>query len=451
MKKIYPYLVAFASGYVIMALELVGFRIFAPYFGNTIYVWGSLIGMVLLSLSAGYYLGGYLSEKYPFWKPVYMLLVIAIGYLVPINIFYPSILGFLNRGGIVIGSLIATFVLFGPPLILVSALAPLMIKLTAKDGVVGLSVGKIYTISTIGSLVGTFLTSFWLVPSFGSFKAFIVTNTFLFLILILGLFFSKKKYLLLFPFFLPLYLIDTNSYLSRGFESTSGKFPGDKLVYIAESPYNLVYISKFNDAYTLHLNQWGRHSYYVKGGVEYSLESVSYREFLRLFPELNKASTILILGLGGGTSMREYLKVNPFAKIDAVEIDPKVIEASKIFFNLEESGNVKIFEEDARPFLHRKSGKYDFIEIDTYQGNYYIPFYLATFEFFKILNEKLTEKGIFAMNVVSQKSEGKKDYVADAIENTMKRVFPSVFSLKFAANKILFGWKEIAPTCFSWL
>ncbi len=442
MKKVYLYSVAFVAGYSIMALELLGFRIFAPYFGNTIFVWGSLIGTIMLALSAGYFAGGYISEKKPDQKTLNFLLLTACGYLIPVNVFYPEILGFCTFAGASGGALLATMIMFCIPMIILSSLSPFLIKIKALNEKVGISAGKIYAVSTMGSLLGTFLTTFVLIPRLGSFKTFLITNSVIFLLLAWSLARFKLKYLILIPVLIPMFMINPQDYLKKSFKHLAKWYRGVGLVYISESPYNMVFISKYRNIYTLHLNGKGRQSFYNSEKPDYSLKKSSYREIFGLLARITKPRNILILGMGGGTSLTRYLGINDSLKIDAVEIDPKVIQASELFFGIRESENVKFHLADARPFVSKVNKKYDFIEIDTYNGDFQIPFYLATEEFFALVNNKLSDSGIFVMNVVSQKTNRKNDWVADPIANTMTRVFKKVFSIKWKGSRIIFGLKK---------
>jgi MFS family permease len=154
------YGVCFVAGMFVMTLEMLGFRMLAPYFGYSIYVWGSLIGIIMLALSCGYIIGGSVADKYPSPSILFGMILIAGLLAAVISFFYRAILLFCQSLGLISGSIIATILLFAGPMILLSTVSPFLIRLLAKENKVGTTAGRIYSLSTVGSIFGTFLAFF---------------------------------------------------------------------------------------------------------------------------------------------------------------------------------------------------------------------------------------------------------------------------------------------------
>lgn len=161
------YLTAFLSGAAIMVLEIVGFRLLPPYFGYSTAVWGSLLGVIMVALSAGYYAGGSLADRRPAPRVLYLVIGVAAGYNLLVLVGYPTLMRLSARLDVVAGSLVATVLLLGVPMFALGAVSPFVIRLLAGEGRVGTVAGRVYGVSTVGGIVGTFGTSFYLIPEFG--------------------------------------------------------------------------------------------------------------------------------------------------------------------------------------------------------------------------------------------------------------------------------------------
>jgi MFS family permease len=162
------YLTAFLCGAAIMLLEMLGFRLLPPYFGYSIAVWGALLGVVMVALAAGYYAGGSLADRHPRLRTLYLLILAAAGYALLLLFAYPAILGYSARFDLVPGALFASLLLFGVPMGALSTVSPFVIRLLAREQGVGRVAGSVYAVSTLGSIAGTFLTAFYLVPLIGT-------------------------------------------------------------------------------------------------------------------------------------------------------------------------------------------------------------------------------------------------------------------------------------------
>ncbi len=419
-------IVAFFSGAIIMVLEILGFRILAPYFGYSVYVSGSLIGIVLVALSLGYYLGGKLADKKPVKKLLYTLVLLADIYVIIISFCYPYLVRTLSSFGVIYGSMTSAVVLFAPSMILLGMIPPFIIRLMTKDAsIVGSIAGDITAIGTVGSIIGTFGATFFLIPRFGSHWTLYACSLVLLLLAVSGLAVERKKYAAL------LCLIFVFNIFPR--ESDPN------IIYQKESPYNLVKVTKEPDGKLyLKLNtDMLFHSVYSPGS-----ELVSgYYDYMNIAPVISDAKEILVLGMGAGTSVRQFLHYFD-AHIDAVEIDPVVIDMGSRYFGVRESSRLQVYAEDARPFLQNLDRMYDVIELDVYHGGVYAPFYVLTKEFFQSVYDHLTPKGIMVINVLSLYQQKNGLLLVNAVGKTMGAVFPSVYKIEMFLNHLLFASKS---------
>lgn len=193
---------AFTAGFFIMVLEMLGFRLLAPYFGYSTYVWGSLIGIIMTALSAGYLLGGFLADRYGGALLVFLAVFLSGVYAAVISFFYQSILLFVQGLGLVGGSIASAVLLFALPMLMLSTVSPFIIKIMVRENRVGTAAGTIYSISTIGSIGGTFLASFYLIPVLGSHKTLVICAGLLMLTGTAGLILFRKSSTLLLVFML---------------------------------------------------------------------------------------------------------------------------------------------------------------------------------------------------------------------------------------------------------
>lgn len=423
-KKYLYFATAFISGFVVLSLEMLGFRFLAPYFGYSTYVWGGLLGVIMAALSLGYYFGGRLADKRPEPGWVFNLVLVSAISLALVLYSYKTILSILANTGIVFGSIMGTLFLFGFPMVFLGMVSPFLIRLLAHEETIGMTAGNIFAVSTWGSLLGTFVTSFVLIPQYGSRSTLLLLILLLASLYIAGTFQQRKKLLIglmliLFAMFAP------------GYESESS------IVFETESAYNLIQVKKEEEHYALHLNdrRW-THSKYNKG----FMSTGGYYDFMLLGGILTPCRDVLILGAGAGTSIRQFAHFFPHSNLDAVEIDPKIVQVGRKYFDWPDLSRVRIFVEDARPFLKHQSRLYDVIELDAFSGGPFLPFYLATQEFFKLVSNRLSPGGVFIMNVFT--SGGDRNF-SDVLGKTVRQVFPSLFALPLKDNILFIASQEV--------
>ena len=424
MKLPLLYITCFFTGAIILILEVLGFRLLAPYFGMSVYVSGSLIGIILTSLSLGYYLGGRIADKWPDEKIIYYSILASAGYLTAIYLLYSLILKFAQDFGIIAGTIISTILIFAVPMTLLSVVSPYLIKLLGTYEKLGQSSGAVFSISTIGSILGSFLGTFVLIPALGSNRTLLLCVILTYMIPILGLSLLNKKYVLLAVItpvvFLPQY-----------------KEKDPTMIYETESFYNVIRIYEQNGLRVMKLNNpaW-RQSYRPTVLLN------SYREYFNLAPILARVDSVLILGMSAGASIHELRYFFNHITIDAVEIDPKVVELAGKYFDIKEDNKLRIYTEDAKTFLLKNDKQYDFIEIDLFQGGPEIPFYTATREFFQQVYDRTSANGIIMMNVIGTPQKEGLGKLVYGVANTVSGAFGSVYLFPVGMNTLVIATKN---------
>ncbi len=420
MRTFYLCTTAFICGFCVMGLELLGFRLFAPTFGYSSYVWGSLIGIILAALSIGYVFGGRLADKRPQSPILFKLIVVAGCYLFLMLLLYRKVLDVsYMKLGTIWGAFAATIVMYGVPMVLLSTASPFIIRLLSVQQRAGSIAGGIYAISNTGSILGTFATAFFLIRALGSHATFLLFSSIVLVVGIAGLIPRSPKWAAsLALVFIAVFLFP------RPGENIA---PGEQLALRSESFYNDIRVIKRTDgSKALSVNRWTSYSVSVGENDNY-LTGDSYYDYFNAAALLTEPREILILGMGAGTSAKQYLHFFPEAHVDAVEIDPEIIRIAKDEFGVKESDKLKIFAEDARPYLRKTEKKYDVIEADMFQGGPYVPFYVTTKEFYQLVADHLLPDGVVVMNVISLSDD---HTLLCSIEKTLKTVFPTVFAIR---------------------
>ena len=440
---------SFLSGYAILGLELLGFRIFAPTFGYSMYVSASIVGSVLFVMSLGYVIGGAIADKYPRPSAMYKIILLAGIYLIPMLLVYRKVMDacFLNMGTIA-GSIFAALVIYAVPMILLSMVSPYIIRLLASQGRVGRTAGQVFFVSTIGSLAGTFITPLVLVPLLGSHTTFAIISGLVLAIGILGM--LPFNFLFLFTGVLfgliPLSYSRGTQYLDY-IEYESGRIYVEKLVYETESLYNNLRVIQHDilengnvtdREYRISVNWWT--SYSVSVSPERGYLTGSYYDYFAVVPMLTEGKDILILGMGAGTSVKQFEHFYPTAKIDAVEIDPEIVRIAAVdeWFGVHDTGRVTIHTMDARPFLELTDKTFDVVELDMFQGGPNIPFYVTTVEFYEMIKEHLNPGGVVTMNVLDLEGASR---LASSVGKTLQQVFSRVYSARRRGNTVLVAFK----------
>lgn len=420
------YTLVVATGFASLGVELAASRLLDPWFGNSILVWASLLGLILLYLAVGYWLGGRVADRDPRSATFFSLAAVAgmfIG-LIPL-IAHPllqlSADVFVNYDvALLAGSFAATLVLFGPAVILLGCASPFAIRLLVTNGRdAGRTSGRVFAMSTLGSLAGVFIPTLVLIPNLGTRRTFFVLALTLLGLATLFLWRIARRRALIFGLgwiiLLALALLPTG--LIR---------PSADIIHEEESAHNYIQVLRNGPEVVLKLNEGaGVHSVYNPQAV---LADGIWDYFL-LAPYFNPTPAppqpvqrLLMLGLAAGTVPRLYTAAYGPIAIDGVELDPAIIAAGRRFFAMNEP-NLHPIAQDARFFLRTANDRYDVIAIDAYRPPY-IPFHLTTVEFFREVRAHLNPEGVVAINVARAGDDFR---LVDALAATLAAVFPSVF------------------------
>lgn len=389
--------VVFVSGAVLMGLEMTGSRVLAAHFGSSIYVWGAIIGVFLAALSAGYYTGGLLADRRPTFLVLNVLLLVAGGWL----LFIPLYANWLCRVVLALnmgeraGPLVSTLLLFGGPSVLMGMVSPYAVRLAARSvESMGNVSGKLYALSTFGSIAGTLLTAFWLIPALGARTLLQVLGLCLVVLPLLALRFSRRGLGVAAAFALAapgLFVMNSGASVPVR--------EGQSVIFEADSAYHHVVVvdDAAQDARYLQFNNYVESGIGLKPPYETRVSYPDSFHLARVFrPELKN---ILIIGGGGGVGARKFVEDDPRVAVDLVEIDPLVAELGFRYFHLEEGERLRVHVEDGRGFVRRAKIKYDLVVLDAFTIGGQIPFHLTTREFMREVKNVLAPGGVYLMNI----------------------------------------------------
>ena len=426
---------AFTCGASVMALEITGFRIVAPYIGTSIIVWTSLIGVVLASLSLGNWLGGKAADLRPDQRILARIVLLSSFFAGVMALLSNPILRVLSRHvtNVYLSSVVASLLLFAPPSILLGMVSPFIVRLSIRDvGSSGTTVGRFSALSSTGSILGTFLGGFILISYLSSGTILLLIAAVLASVALLLYRSVWKKAVV----FLVVFLTLACGVAVWGMPMMP---PGDHI----DTPYNRIWIAE-------HTTENGRRvrfmmtSAYRDGAqsimfTDNPTELVSeYTRFYDLAFHFNPDTRrILMLGGGGYCVPRHLLATRldeeglPTFSMDVVEIDPGITAAARKYFYLQDNPALSIFHEDARVFLNRAAmnpdlhGSYDAIFGDVFGSWYSIPFHMATVEAAQRMSDLLAPDGVLITNVISS-LHGRQSGVLHGIYAALSEVFPQV-------------------------
>jgi spermidine synthase len=412
-------LLVFVVGASSLGTEIAAARLLAPYFGASTIVWANTIAVVLVALSLGYWTGGRLAAGRPDPPVLYLVTLLAAVTLAAVPFLSRPFLDVSVKAlaalsaGAFIGSLLAVLVLVAVPVLLLGMVAPVAVRLTVETvEESGSRAGRLYAISTAGSLVGTFLSALLLIPFVGTHRTFLA---FAFALALTGALGLPRRYLLL-----PLAI--GGALLVPAGAIKAGGADGGRVIYETETPYQYARVVQAPDgSRRLELNEGlVVHSLFRPG----SYLTGDYWDGFLVLPHTalsRPPRRVAVLGNAAGTVARAYGHYFPATWIDAVEIDRKLTEIGRRLFGLG-GPRLRTITADARPFLSRTKTRYDAIFLDAYRQPY-IPFYLATREFFELSRQRLAPGGVVVVNVGHPEGD---DRLEKALSATMRSVFPSV-------------------------
>jgi spermidine synthase len=426
--KGYLYFTVFSSGMTTLALELTASRLLGSVFGTSNLVWASIIGLILIYLTAGYFIGGWLADRYP--SPKIMYLILAWGAFTAglIPLVAKPVLRIAADSfdqlqvGILFGSFTAVLVLFSIPVILLGTISPFAIRLAIHDqSEAGRVSGRIYAISTLGSFIGTFLPVLVIIPLIGTAKTFIGFSIFLTVVALVGLWLVSGWRSAIIWIWMVIFLVVAAYFLTGGpIKKTTGQ------IYETESEYNYIQVLESDGYRLLRLNEGqGIHSMWHPDEIDFNgpWEQFLVAPFFNESPyPVDNVESMAIIGLAAGTTARQATLVFGAIPIDGFEIDPGIIAVGREYFDMNEP-NLNAIAEDGRVGLERSEKEYSIIGIDAYRPPY-IPWHLTTQEFFKTVYDHLSEDGVMVINVGRSPSDRR---LIDHLVGTISTVFPSIY------------------------
>jgi len=402
---------------VLLALEIVASRVVAPFFGNSVYVWGSLIGVFLTALSLGYYLGGRIATRWPQPGPFLALVLAGGAATYPI----PHVAGMVLAEvaardlGPRWGPLLGSTALFFVPAVLMATVSPYAVRLKARtvEGI-GNVAGMLYALSTLGSIAGTLLAAFVLISWLGIRSLIQLLGAVEMALAVIGFLWTRRM--------VP--AAATAGTLAVIAVLTSAVPPdGADVVYARDTVYHRITVSDEGAIRYLRLDR------YWQSARDRSapLRTVfSYTDYLHLpLALIPRPKHVLFVGMGGGTAPSRFFHDYPDLAIDVVEIDPAVADTAIRFFDLPRGPRLTVHVQDGRLWLRRTADRYDLIVLDAYLIDT-IPFHLATREFYTEAAARLAPGGAVAANVIGA-LRGPESRLFRAIDKTFASVFPAVY------------------------
>jgi len=418
--------IVFICGGVVMVFELIGSRLIGPYVGTSIYAWTSLIGVILASLSLGYYFGGRLADKNP--NRNFLGTIIAFsGVLIYLTVFFENggLLSINMFSSLELRSVIISIILFAPASFFLGMVSPYAARLRVNNlETVGRDVGRLYALSTVGSIFGTFLAGFYIIPNFGTKASLFIIAASLMVasILLVGKKFVRDQAMLI-SIVMFIFLVVFNHFAEPIFSAF--------VIADIDTQYNRIRIYNGTDLATGKSTiNFSTDPFGTQGAVfsDNTGDLVfEYTKFFRLAGYFNpKIESALMIGGCIYTYPRDFIKNFPEARMDIVEIDPAMTQIAKDYFYFNDSPAFSFFYQDGRIFLNDNKREYDVIFNDAFNSSSSVPFQLATKEAIQKEFDALNDDGVVLSNIISS-AEGEQGKFFRAEYATYKKVFPQVF------------------------
>jgi spermidine synthase len=416
---------AFIGGAAVMAIEIVASRILAPAMGNSIVVWSSLIGVILAALSWGYYQGGVVADKNPSAGRLSLILAIAAVLTAAIAVAKNPVLTAASRiPDIRISAVVGEIILFAPVSFFLAMVSPYVVRLKVKEvGSAGTTVGRLYAISSVGSIFGTFTAGYYLIAVIGSTAILFCISAVLFAssLMLSTRAFRKTKAVGVALAALCIY----------GAPATSMPLFKGKHILEVDTHYNHCLVYEGTDGATkrpirsLVINPFARQSsMFLDNDDDFVLEYLKYFRLGNFFvPQARRA---LLLGGGGFSYPKDFFRRNPQEYLDVVELDPALAGIAYRYFDLSPNPHLCIFAEDARIYLNHCPRTYDLIYVDTFNSGGSVPYYMTTQETVRLVYNSLTPNGVAMVNLGLSEIEGPYSQFFHAELGTYKSVFPRV-------------------------
>ncbi len=410
-----------------LAIEFTTSRMLQTVYGTSNIVWANVIGLVLLFLTVGYFVGGRLADKRPYPQTFYTLVAwagfSAVFFLLLTSLLLKtaaSALAAVNVGAIA-SSLIGVVFALAVPITLLGCISPFAIRLAVQNvEEAGRISGRVYAVSTWGSLLGTYLPVLFVLPLAGSRLTALIFGGILLLVGLGGLWQTQAKNRFA-ALLLPLTLLPVAlAWTSGGIKAYDGQ------IFETESAYNYIQVVRQGECNYLLLNEGqAYHSFYCDGGT---VSRVSVWSIMLAAPYFNappvELNRVAVIGLAAGTIPKQYTRVFGPLPIDGIELDGEIVQAGIDYFDLTEP-NINLIVGDGRYELNQLPHRYDVITIDAYKVPY-IPWHLTTQDYFEEVRDHLTDTGVVAMNVGRAPEDRR---LIDAMTATLQTVYPTVHAI----------------------
>jgi spermidine synthase len=385
---------AFVGGLTIMAVEITATRIMGPYFGTSIFIWTNILGVIMSALAIGYWGGGKIADRYPQPKTFFLILAITALLILTIPFYTPPLLDAISdkiatpSASLVIYSLLACLLIFFIPFSLMGMISPYLIRLSnrhvEKTGTVA---GSIFALSTVGSIVGTFLPTLVTVPLMGVERTIVVFGAILCLVAAIGL--GKAR------LFILLLIVAVG-----GFIIGPKIVSHPEVIAATDSPYSYIEVRRYDNRTILAFSK--KFAIQSLQKDEGYLTDGYYWDYFNILPEIycDQECRVAIIGVAGGTIARQYdhfYAATKDLRIDGIEIDPAVTTIAAQYFDYA-IPTLTTHHQDGRLWLRQNDIKYDIIILDAYQ-EVEIPAHLTSREFFQLAQTRLKPNGVLAINI----------------------------------------------------
>jgi spermidine synthase len=413
---------AFICGAIVMITEIVGSRLIAPQVGTSIFVWTSLITVILASLSFGYWYGGKLADKLPHFSVLSKIILFASISLAILTFSSDLIFQWVNliQMSLRWKALMVSIIIFTLPSILLGMVTPYCVRLYIQSlQNSGKTVGKLYSISTIGSITGTFLSGYVLIPVIGTMNILFICFLCLFILSLVLYPVIIKNIENLIIFLIIIFYFIWNTYKHKDFIEIESQYSTIHIIDTTEPISSRPIRYLYNNYELFSAN-------YLDHNKEFLFDYHHY--FLQISDFVPTLKNALMIGGAGCSMANTFFELNSAANMDIIEIDPIMEYISYEYFFLDSTQNLRYIASDGRVFLNKNKNEYDVIYMDAFQ-DYRIPFQLVTVEAFTLMKKQLNEDGILLINIVGSTHSK----YTGSIHKTLKHVFPKC--IIFAAEK----------------
>ncbi len=412
-----------------MVFELVGSRVFAPYLGTSLYIWTSIIGVILGSLSLGYWWGGRLADRQATARSLALIMALAGALMLLVAaIKFPVLVLFGSSAlDLRLAALLAAGIIFAPVSIVLGMVSPYAVRLKIESvAASGRLVGRLYALSTVGSITGTFAAGYFLIAYLGTTKILLLLALLLFVASFLVFSAQYRGSRIGLAAVAAIFLVVPNIF--QGTLATSG------IRVDVDTHYNRFLLIESVDAATNRptLNMVSSREA-TQAGMFLDDDNdlvYPYSKYYRLADFFNpEIKSALMIGGGAYSYPKDFLAKHPDAMLDVVEIDPGVTELAREYFNLQPDSRLSIYHEDGRVFLNRLGEKkYDAIYGDAFHSYFDVPFQLTTIEAVQKIADHLTDDGVYIVNINASLGGPGASFLKRKVA-TLQAVFPQVYQL----------------------